>query len=98
MVINRTTVETTKKGRFPQILAPAAVKKVVKPIQKARKPIRRLDTMSRLTLYFAATTWRPGVTIGPKAVVIPELNARITMMDSFQVRDQLSGSFGLSDG
>jgi hypothetical protein len=48
------------------MLAPAAVKKVVKPIQKARKPMIRLDAMSMLTLYFKAISGRPGVTIGPR--------------------------------
>lgn len=65
-VARRTTVEITNRGRFPQILAPAAVKKVVKPIQKARKPMMRLDTMSMLTLYFFAISGRPGVTMGPR--------------------------------
>lgn len=80
---------------------------VVNPIQKARKPMSRLDTMSKLTPYFKATTCRPGVTIGPRlkacqwehkisfssggsiayAVVTPELNARIIMIDSFHAGD-----------
>lgn len=55
-VANRMTADITKNGRFPHMLAPDAVKKVVKPIQKARKPIIRLDTISILTLYFNATT------------------------------------------
>jgi hypothetical protein len=64
--MSKMTVEITKNGRFPHIFAPDAVKKVVNPIQNARKPIRRLDTMSKLTLYFSATTCKPGVTIGPR--------------------------------
>ena len=56
LVINRMTAEITKKGRFPQILAPEAVKNVVNPIQKARKPMIKLETISRLTLYFMAMT------------------------------------------
>jgi hypothetical protein len=47
----RTTVVIRKNGRFPQTLAPAAVKNVVDPIQNAKKPIIRLETISRLTLY-----------------------------------------------
>jgi hypothetical protein len=66
LVARRITVEMTKNGRLPQIFAPAAVKNVVKPIQKARNPIIRLDTMSMLTLYFFAISGRPGVTIGPR--------------------------------
>lgn len=65
-VARRITAEMTKNGRLPQMLAPAAVKKVVKPIQKARKPMMRLETMSMLTLYFFASNGRPGVTIGPR--------------------------------
>jgi hypothetical protein len=65
LVARRTTALMTKNGRLPQMFAPAAVKKVVKPIQNARKPIIRLDTMSMLTLYFIAMSGRPGVTIGP---------------------------------
>lgn len=49
-------VDMTKNGRFPQMFAPDAVKNVVKPIQNARNPMSRLDTMSRLTSYFIATT------------------------------------------
>ena len=65
LVHRRIPVEMTKKGRFPQMFAPDAVKNVVKPIQNAKKPMSRLDTMSRLTLYFMATTAIPGVTMGP---------------------------------
>ena len=61
----RRPVDITKKGRFPQMFAPDAVKNVVNPIQKARNPMSRLDTISRLTSYFIATTWMPGVIIGP---------------------------------
>jgi hypothetical protein len=62
----RITAEMTKNGRLPHTFAPAAVKKVVKPVQKAKKPMTRLDTMSILTPYFCATRGRPGVTIGPR--------------------------------
>jgi hypothetical protein len=72
-VASRNTVEMTKNGRFPQMLAPAAVKNVVNPIQNARKPISKLLTMSRLTLYFSATTFRPGVTIGPRLNICQSL-------------------------
>ena len=48
------------------MFAPAAVKNVVKPIQKARKPMMRLATKSILTSYFIATRGRPGVTMGPR--------------------------------
>ena len=65
LVASRTIVDMTKNGRLPQILAPAAVKKVVNPIQNARKPMTRLATKSMLTLYFIAIRGRPGVTIGP---------------------------------
>lgn len=71
-------VETTKKGRLPQMLAPAAVKKVVNPIQKARKPMIRLATWSMLTLYFIATSGRPGVTIGPSLLAVSVGSCDIT--------------------
>ena len=66
LVARRTTVEMTKNGRLPQMFAPAAVKNVVKPIQKARNPMMRLETISMLTLYFFARIGRAGVTIGPR--------------------------------
>lgn len=66
LVMSKSTVEMIKNGRLPQIFAPEAVKNVVNPIQNARNPMRRLDTMSKLTLYFCATTCRPGVTMGPR--------------------------------
>lgn len=71
---NNMKLEMTKNGRFPQILAPDAVKKVVNPIQKARKPIIKLETMSRLTLYFFAMIWIPGVTMGPMLSSLVHLN------------------------
>lgn len=64
------TVEMMKKGRLPQMFAPAAVKNVVKPIQKARKPMTRLETISMLTLYFMAMSGSAGVTIGPRLAEI----------------------------
>lgn len=95
--------EMKKNGRFPQMFAPDAVKKVVNPIQNTPNPMIRLATMSKLTLYFAAMTPKAGVTIGPRlssselrwklmkrsayAVVTPELNARRIMMDSFHIGD-----------
>lgn len=65
-VARRMTVEMMKKGRLPQMFAPAAVKNVVKPIQKARKPMIRLETISMLTLYFMAMSGSAGVTMGPR--------------------------------
>jgi hypothetical protein len=65
-VARRITVDMMKNGRLPQMLAPAAVKNVVNPIQKARNPMMRLDTMSILTLYFMAMSGRAGVTMGPR--------------------------------
>jgi hypothetical protein len=65
LVINKSTVDTRKKGLLPQIFAPDAVKNVVKPIQKTENPIRRLEAMSKLTAYFSATICSPGVTMGP---------------------------------
>ena len=64
-VASKTAVEMTKNGRLPQILAPAAVKNVVKPTQKPRNPIMRLETRSMLTSYFFAMIVSPGVTMGP---------------------------------
>ena len=55
LVANSMPVDITKKGRFPQMLAPEAVKNVMNPVQKARKPMRKLDAVSRLTWYFFAT-------------------------------------------
>jgi uncharacterized RDD family membrane protein YckC len=74
LVASRTTAEIMKNGRLPQMFAPAAVKNVVKPIQKARKPIMRLDAISMLTLYFIAMSGRPGVTIGPRLMWIQHVN------------------------
>ena len=88
----------TKKGRLPHTFAPAAVKNVVKPIQKARKPMIRLAARSMLTLYFWAMRGSPGVTIGPRAVVTPELKARKSMVSSFLRGDQFRGSLGLEEG
>lgn len=90
--------EIIRKGRLPHMLAPDAVKNVVAPTQNAKKPMIRLDARSIETPYVATMTWRPGVTMGPSAVVTPEANARINMIDSFHVRDQFSGSLGSSDG
>jgi hypothetical protein len=97
-VARRITVDMMKNGRLPQILAPAAVKNVVNPIQKARNPMTRLATMSMLTLYFIAMRGSAGVTIGPRDVVTPELKARRIIIHSFLLGDQLSGSFGLLEG
>ena len=66
LVASRMTEEMIKNGLLPQMLAPDAVKKVVKPIQNARKPMIKLAAMSRLTWYFMAMTGKAGVTIGPR--------------------------------
>lgn len=91
-------VEMTKKGRLPHTLAPDAVKKVVKPVQNCRRPIIKVETMSRLTLYCCERMTTPGVIMGPSETVTPELKAKTMMIVFFQKRDQLRGSFGLSLG
>jgi hypothetical protein len=79
-VTRRTTEEITKNGLLPQTFAPDAVKKVVNPIQNAKKPTMRLDTMSMLTLYFMATSGKAGVTMGPRLSLLVRLLKVKTVM------------------
>jgi hypothetical protein len=60
--------EMKKNGRFPQMFAPDAVKNVVNPVQNTRKPMIKLEAISKLTLYFSAISGKAGVTIGPRLI------------------------------
>lgn len=82
LVASKMTDEIMKNGRLPQMFAPEAVKKVVNPIQNARKPMMRLAAISRLTLYFMAMMGKAGVTIGPKLLSSVQADQKVEKASS----------------
>ena len=93
-VASRTAIEMTKKGRLPHTVAPDAVRKVIRPVQNASRPIMLLEAVSKLTWYLSARMLRPGVSMETRDAVTAELKDRISMILNFHFGAQLRGSLG----